>query len=138
MEPVIQEQITGCAIAASSALANISYQRAKSIANRLGIYAEDKTLWSNPNVIRTLLTKLNIITSKTEVPFTDWVSLPNCALLALKWHQVKGQAFWHWAIFVREQDGTHYVLDSKASLKQHRRTDFGRMKPKWFIEVYPK
>lgn len=138
MEPVIQEQISGCAIAASAALANISYQQAKSIANQLGIYAEDKTLWSNPDVIRALLNELNIITSKTEIPFTDWATLPDFALLALRWHQVKDQAFWHWAIFVREQDERLYVLDSKASLKQHRRTDFGRMKPKWFIEVYPK
>ena len=28
-----------------------------------------------------------------------------------------------------------YVLDSKKTLRKNRRTDFGRMKPKWFIPV---
>ncbi len=44
MKPVIQEELTGCGIASVAALAGITYQQAKSIANRLGIFAEDQQL----------------------------------------------------------------------------------------------
>jgi len=37
-------------------------------------------------------------------------------------------------VFVRE-GGEASVLDSKRSLRHHRRTDFGRMRPKWYIPV---
>jgi hypothetical protein len=37
-------------------------------------------------------------------------------------------------VFVRE-GGDAFVLDSKKALRTNRRTDFGRMKPKWFIPV---
>ena len=34
------------------------------------------------------------------------------------------------------RDGNEvYVLDSNKNLHSNRRTDFGRMKPKWFIRV---
>ena len=46
MEPVVQEETTGCGIAASAALAGISYAEAKRTANALGIYADDTALWS--------------------------------------------------------------------------------------------
>ena len=49
-------------------------------------------------------------------------------------HKQNGQPFWHWVVFVREDSGC-YVLDSKQALKQHRRTDFGRMQPKWYLKV---
>jgi hypothetical protein len=37
-------------------------------------------------------------------------------------------------VFVRTHERA-YVLDSTSALKRHVRTDFGRMKPKWFIAV---
>jgi hypothetical protein len=37
-------------------------------------------------------------------------------------------------VFRRAADGA-VVFDSKKTLKQHARRDFGRMKPKWYIEV---
>ena len=136
IQPVIQQEAAGCGIACAAALANLSYPQAKQIANQHGIYADNEQLWSDPKVLTTLLSKLNISTASTPSPFASWSALPDCALLALKWHQINKTAYWHWAIFIREHNEKHYVLDSKASLKQHRRTDFGRMKPKWFIEVY--
>jgi hypothetical protein len=60
--------------------------------------------------------------------------LPARALLAIKWHREKGRPYWHWVVFVRER-GRAYVLDSGVALKRHVRTDFGRMKPKWFLAV---
>lgn len=135
MKPVIQEEPTGCAIASAAAIAGISYTKAKQVANKMGIFAQDASLWSDPKHIRDLLEKLSIKTDTKEVPFTDWKSLPDCALLSTKWHMEAGKPFWHWAVFVRDNDG-HYVLDSKKSLKKNLRRDFGKIKPKWYIKVY--
>ena len=134
MKPVLQQEKTGCAIASSAALAGISYTKAKSIANSLGVYAEDSALWSDTNCIRKILRKLNIKTSKSEVPFKSWEALPERALLAIKWHKEKGKAYWHWVVYVRENNN-EYVLDSSKIIKNNKRTDFGRIKPKWYIKV---
>ena len=134
MKPVVQEEKTGCAIASAAAIAGISYQEAKKIANSMGIYADDQRLWSETAHIRKLLHSLGFKIVGEERPFVSWDALPDLALLSIKWHQIKGKPFWHWAVFVRE-GGRSYVLDSKKSLKNNIRTDFGRMNPKWFIEV---
>ena len=134
MKPVIQQEKTGCAIACSAAIAGVSYEEARKMANSMGIYADDSALWSQTSCIRRLLTKLGIQTGKKEIPFTRWELLPNCALLSIKWHLENGQPYWHWAVFIRDGE-LQYVLDSKRSLKSNIRTDFGRMKPKWYIEV---
>lgn len=134
MKPVVQEEKTGCAIASSAAIAGVSYKEARKIAHGIGMYAEDSNLWSETNFIRKLIKKFGIKTGKKEIPFTGWESLPNCALLSIKWHIERGKPHWHWVVFVRE-GGKSYVLDSKKTLKTNIRTDFGRMKPKWHIEV---
>ncbi|MFG6178300.1 hypothetical protein ACGTN6_13720 [Halomonas sp. THAF12] len=135
MEPVIQEDISGCGIAASAALAGVSYSAARRVANGLGIHAQDKTLWSDTRYVRTLLSAFHITTSPMETPFTSWEALPDKALLAIKWRREGGRPFWHWVVFIR-RDGDACVLDSKKQLRSHVRRDFGRMKPRWFIEVY--
>jgi len=134
MKPVVQEEKTGCAIASSATIAGVSYKEAREIANSIGMYAEDSALWSETNFIRKLLEEFGIKTGKKEIPFINWESLPNCALLSIKWHIEHGKPHWHWVVFVRES-GKSYVLDSKKTLKTNIRTDFGRMKPKWYIEV---
>ena len=134
MKPIIQEETTGCAIASAAAISGVSYDKAKKIANGIGIYAEDPTLWSETNYIRKLLRELGIEAENEELPFDGWESLPNIALLSTKWHIEKGKPYWHWAVFVRKENQM-YVLDSKKSLKTNMRTDFWRIKPKWSIEV---
>lgn len=134
MKPVIQQEQTGCAIASVAAIAGISYEAAKKLANNMGIYADDPALWSESRYIRRLLAKLGIKTANKEVDFTSWAALPSCALLSIKWHLENDQPHWHWAVFIREGE-LEYVIDSKASLKSNVRIDFGRMKPKWYIEV---
>lgn len=135
MKPVIQLENTGCAIASSAALAGISYKEAKSITNNLGIYAEDSNLWSESKHIRRILKRLGIKTGQSEIAFKNWRSLPECALLAIKWHMKNGKPYWHWVIYVRKNN-QEYVLDSKKALKTNKRTDFGRIKPKWYITVH--
>jgi ABC-type bacteriocin/lantibiotic exporter with double-glycine peptidase domain len=134
MKPVIQQEKAGCAIASAAAIAGISYAKAKRIANGLGITARDSTLWSSTKPVRSLLKNLGIKTGAAETAFKNWQSLPDCALLAIKWHKQKGKAYWHWVVYVREEN-KEYVLDSKKLLKTNIRTDFGRIKPKWYIEV---
>ena len=67
-------------------------------------------------------------------PFRSWTGLPDCALLAIKWHLEQGRPFWHWVVFGRENDRS-YVVDSTPTLKAPLRTDFGRMRPVWFLSV---
>ncbi|MBI5179673.1 MAG: hypothetical protein HZA04_10505 [Nitrospinae bacterium] len=137
MKPVVQEEISGCGIASVAALAGVSYARAKATANQIGIFAEDSRLWSKTTHIRNLLSQFGITAERKEHAFLSWERLPDIALLAVKWHLEHGKPFWHWVVFVREKDSS-YVLDPKKALRSNIRTDFGKMKPKWFIEVYPR
>jgi hypothetical protein len=134
MKPVVQEERTGCGIAAAAAIAGVSYGRAKALAASLGISAKDRRLWSETGHVRRLLRAFGVETSRATRPFRAWSNLPDCALLAVKWHREEGRPVWHWVVFVREQ-GQSYVLDSKAMLKTSVRTDFRRMKPAWFLSV---
>ncbi|MDF0673970.1 MAG: hypothetical protein P0120_06465 [Nitrospira sp.] len=134
MKPVIQQERTGCGIASVAALSGVSYRAAKRVANRMGISAADSRLWSETAHVRRLLKHYRHHTSSRALPFVSWGALPNRALLAIKWHRLRGRAFWHWVVFVRDPDRA-YVLDSSPSLKRHVRTDFSRMRPKWFLAV---
>jgi hypothetical protein len=134
MKPVIQLERTGCGIASVAALAGVSYSAAKQVANRIGIYATDHRLWSETTHVRRLLKHYRLHASSRPTSFISWDALPNRALLAIKWHRVKGRAFWHWVVFIRNPNGA-YVLDSKNTLKHNMRKDFWRMRPMWFIEV---
>ena len=134
MKPVIQEEISGCCIASVAVLANLTYQEMKTIANGLGIFAEDNCLWSNTQYVRTLLGHVGIAADQGESPFLSWETLPSQALLSVKWHIDNGRPFWHWVVFWRSPNGP-VVFDPKKSLKANIRTDFWRIKPKWYIEI---
>jgi len=134
MKPVVQLERTGCGIASVAVLAGVSYAEAKLVANRLGIFAEDSKLWSETGYVRRLVKKFGFRSARTEVPFTSWEALPNLALLAIKWHKERDRAFWHWVVFWRGSRGP-VVFDSKRDLRNHERTDFGRMRPTWFIRM---
>ncbi len=134
MKPVVQLERTGCGIASVAAIVGLTYPKVKSIANSLGIFAHDERLWSETTPVRKLLSYFGIKIGSRETPFRSWEALPDLALLSTKWHLEKGDPYWHWAVFVRE-NGQSYVLDSKKSLRTHRRIDFGRMKPKWYISI---
>ena len=134
MKPVVQLQRTGCGIASVAALAGVSYRQAQCVAHRLGIFADDSKLWSETGYVRRLLTEYGIRSARTEMSFTSWETLPDLALLAVKWHKERDRTFWHWVVFWRGPSGT-VVLDSNRALRTQIRTDFGRMKPKWFIGV---
>jgi hypothetical protein len=134
MKPVVQEDVTGCGIASVATLAGVSYQQARLAARRLGISADDPRLWSETGHVRRLLKQYGLRASGKEMPFLSWEALPDLALLAIKWYRAGGRAFWHWVVFRRGPQGP-VVLDPKLALRRHVRTDFGRIKPKWFLPV---
>ena len=135
MKPVIQEEKTGCGIASSAAIAGKTYSEVKSVANSLGIYADDSSLWSESKHVCKILNKLGIETSCTETLFKDWKLMPECALLATKWYIENEKPYWHWAVYVRDEQ-TEYVLDSNASLENNIITNLETVQPKWFIKVH--
>ena len=130
----MQEQRTGCGIAAVAAIAGVNYGKARAVAASVGISAHDPRLWSETERVRRLAAAFRIEISRKIQPFRSWHHLPDCALLATKWHLNERRPFWHWAVFVREQD-QQYVLDSNSRLKTSTRTDLGRIKPRWFLAV---
>jgi len=131
---VIQEEVTGCGIASVANIVGKTYAEMKTIANSIGIYADDKSLWSDTGYVRKLLVNQGCKSSTNEILFTAWDDLPDLALLSIKHHQEQGVNFWHWVVF-RRQNGEPVVLDSNANLANNMRTDFEAMHPKWFIEV---
>ena len=136
MKPVVQLERTRCGLASVAALVGVRYREVQRVANRLGIVASDPRLWSETGYVRTLLKEFGIKSASAEVPFTSWEALPDLALLAVKWHKERDRSFWHWVVFWRGPCGP-VVFDSKRALRRHVRTDFGRMRPKWFIPVRP-
>ena len=134
MNPEVQEEVTGCGIASVANVVGRSYAEMKEIANSMGIYATDESLWSDTQYVRKMLSKFGIRTSENEIPFESWSTLPDVALLSIKHHKENGKDFWHWVVFKRV-NGEEFVLDSASYLPSNIRTDFIEMQPKWFIEV---
>ncbi|MFT5116594.1 MAG: hypothetical protein ACI9NY_000115 [Kiritimatiellia bacterium] len=131
---VIQEEKTGCRIASVANIVNLPYTDVKKKTNSLGIFAEDKTLYSDTGYVRTLLNEYEIETWNKEIRFTSWEKLPDLALLSIKYHEEDGVPFWHWVVFKRI-NGYSVVLDSASYLNENKRLDFGVMEPKWYIEA---
>ena len=131
---IIQEEKTGCGIASVANIAGLSYSEVKKTANSLGIFAEDKALFSDTLYIRRLLKYYGVETSEDEIPFKSWQSLPDCALLAVNHRKEDNFIFWHWVVFKRTKDFA-IVQDSAVYLKNNDRTDFDSINPEWFIEI---
>ena len=134
LNPVVQEETTGCGIASAANILGKTYSEMKAIANSMGIDAADKLLWSDTQYVRRMLSGAGVKTSDEETPFESWDTLPDVALLSIKQHQEEGRDFWHWVVFKRV-DRQPYVLDSASYLPSNIRQDFEAMQPKWFIEV---
>ncbi|MHB0766212.1 hypothetical protein ACYCFC_17755 [Stutzerimonas sp. NM35] len=134
LESVVQEEESGCGIAAVANILGKPYAEMKAIANAMSIYASDKSLWSDTQYVRRLLSSAGMATSPDEVPFESWDALPELALLPIKHHREEGKDFWHWVVF-RRVDGRPFVLDSASYLPSNIREDFHVMQPRWFIEV---
>lgn len=134
MQFVIQQEPSGCGLAACAALAGLSYDQIKTKANAMGIFAEDKALWSQTDYVRKLLAEFDIALSPVETPFDSWQQLPDKALLAIKWHKEHDKPFWHWVVFSRVA-GEAVVLDSKKSTEKAQTQRLRAYAAKWYIAV---
>ena len=85
MKPVLQQEATGCGIASVATLARVTYKHAQHAAAQFGISAEDDRLWSATAYVRTLLCHYGLRAADEEQPFHSWETLPDLALLAIKW-----------------------------------------------------
>ena len=113
LESVIQEEATGCGIASVANILGKTYSEIKGIANAMGIHASDKSLWSDTQYVRRMLSSAGVATSQDEIPFESWDELPDLALLSIKHHQENGSSFWYWVVFKRVE-GQPFVLDSAS------------------------
>ena len=52
LEPVVQEETTGCGIASVANILGKTYSEMKAVANAMGIHASDKSLWSDTQYVR--------------------------------------------------------------------------------------
>ncbi|GGN32826.1 MULTISPECIES: hypothetical protein [Marinomonas] len=137
ISPIIQEETTGCGIASVANVVGKSYAEMKALANSMGIYASDTSLWSDTQYVRHMLSRVGVEATENEILFESWGGLPDLALLAIKHHQEEGRDFWHWVVFKRV-DGRDLVLDSASYLASNVRTDFNEMEPKWYIGLKTK
>lgn len=136
MEVVIQEEPTGCGIASVANIVGLSYADVKHRANSIGIFSEDKTLYSDTGYVRKLLQEFGFQAASSEMPFESWSQLPDLALLATKYHLEAEKPYWHWAVYKRENPPC--VLDSSTSLTKNKIIDLSDINPKWYISVSKK
>jgi len=134
LTPVVQQDATGCGLAVIATLTGQPYAQIKARAAELAIHPEDKRIWSDTDYVYRLAADQGLTLATTPTEFSDWDSLPDLAIMAIKWRLIEGVPFWHWVVFQRSK-GEAYVLDSGIRLKHHRRRDLWRIQPKWFIEV---
>ena len=134
LTPIVQQDTTGCGLAVFATLTGQPYAQIKARAAELGIHPEDKRIWSDTDYVYRLAADQGLTLAPEPTPFNDWDSLPDLAIMAIKWRLIECVPFWHWVVFVRAGQEA-FVLDSKRSLKHNLRRDFGRMKPRWFIAV---
>lgn len=134
LKSVVQEEMTGCGIASVANIVGKTYSEMKIIANDMGICASDKSLWSDTQYVREMLSQEGFKTSNSEIAFKYWEALPDVALLSVKHHEEDSIKFWHWVVFKRIE-GQPFVLDSASYLPSNIRVDFACMQPQWYIEV---
>ena len=66
VKSVVQEETTGCGIASVANILGKTYAEMKEIANAMGIYASDKSLWSDTQYVRRMLSAAGIEASLSE------------------------------------------------------------------------
>lgn len=129
---VKQDDRTGCGIACIAIITGESYERIRSLAINELRFSEDGPFYTQVSHLKILASKFGIELPQRIRKFKNWESLPDVAIVAINY--CKESHTWHWVVYRREKD-SQYVIDPKKSVKSNKRTDFGRMKPKWFLPV---
>lgn len=128
-----QHDATDCGLACVAMLAKVSVDDVKRKARDLFNWADENDFSTEGPELRKLLNFYKIQTAKRLVPFNGWDKLPSLCILAINYHEM--DETWHWVIFERK-DGEKSVTDPNSYVKANKRTDFGRMKPKWYLKIY--
>jgi len=72
MKVVLQDEISGCGLAVVATVSGKHYDEVKQYANSIGIYAEDKKLYSGTAYVRNLLKHYGVKCSNIENHFESW------------------------------------------------------------------
>ena len=127
-----QEDPTGCGLACIAILAGVSYTEIRKIAVDDLEFDESGLFYTGTTHLRKLASKYNIKLSKRRRQFKSLEALPEKAILAINYDG--NVDTWHWVIYRRTLN-EEFVYDPKRSIKSNKRTDFSRMKIKWFLQV---
>lgn len=93
LKQVVQEETSGRGIASVANIFCKIYFEMKGVANAMGIHAASKSLWSDTQHVRRMLSSAGMEKSIDESPFESWEALPDLALLSIKRHQAEGKYF---------------------------------------------
>lgn len=132
MRRVKQGDPTGCGFACIAMLSGASYDEIKNIAITDLDYEGSGDFYTGTRELRYLASKNNVELGKRRRTFKSLDALPETAILAIN-HEDKLDT-WHWVVYCRKPN-EEYVYDPKKSIKSNKRTDFGRMKIKWFLPI---
>lgn len=110
-----------------------SYADVKRCAIQLDIVSSSGPFYTEPKDLRKLLDKYNIVSLPGKM-VRKWESLPSIAIVAINYQQKSNT--WHWVVFSRHLSDVGFVLDPRKAVISARRTDFGRMLLRSYIEVH--
>lgn len=130
---IIQEDSTGCGLACVAMLAGVEYRNVKSKAISMKLLPYHGPYYTRTSHLNKLLVSYTIQV-KHGRKVRNWKSLSSKAIIGINYKEKSNT--WHWALFVRENNGEEYVVDPKRNIKLNKRKDFGRMRLRSYIPVY--
>jgi ABC-type bacteriocin/lantibiotic exporter with double-glycine peptidase domain len=133
MKRIKQDHPSGCGLACVAMIAGRKYSEIREHAREILDFNNNHDLYTDASHLRKLLSKFKIHTSLKKIPFATWEKLPEKAILGIN-HNITVNK-WHWVVYTKDHLGA-YVLDPKITIKSERRTDFNKMKPKWYITIH--
>jgi len=100
-------------------------------------FTEDGDFYTNASELRALSSEFNVTLGKRMSKFTSWSNIPDKAIVAINYREGEDGASWHWVVFCRNKNN-EFFIDPKKAIKTHKRTDFGRVKVKWYLPIIKK
>lgn len=132
MKRIVQNDPTGCGIACVAMLSEKSYQKVKSELLESSKFSKKRTFYTDDNDLRKLSSKFGISLGRLR-QFRTWSEIPDKSIVAINYKKNDEDPEWHWVVF-RRINNEEFVFDPKKAIKKVKRTDFGRMKAKWYLK----
>jgi len=134
MKRILQEDGTGCGIACIAMITGRSYQQIKDELIKMPGYSAKGPFYTDASELRALAKSQGVSLIKRKRKFKEWKLVPNGSILAIRFKEKNSEQEWHWVVFNRI-NGREFVIDPKKSIKTDQRTDFGRIKAKWYLPI---